>query len=308
MQRCAVTYSDFVFKHRWILARACVNDTIILNIAAVADANVVHVAPQNGIAPDRRLLADVDVTDYLCALVDIRALVNMRMIVAKWSDHFRVIVAQTIDSLLTSMRDCQTMSKRNRWKVRVLFPASLVTFALLTTGCAGSLFKVKPAIELPPLPENARTASAGGITVRVAPLLSDEETQELFEANLPVSGVLPVRLELAFESGVPVEIKRARFRLRDGAGREWKLISPKSAIGRILKANEVYAYNPNSRKQFEKEFSAYAIDLKTPLSSSNPRTQGFLFFETPDKLPVESVNSLTLQIERLPQPVEIKLN
>lgn len=303
-----MAHSDFVFKHRWMLARARVNDTIILNIAAVPDANVVHVAPQNGIAPNRRLFADVNVTNDLCALVDVRALVNMRMIVAKWSDHFRVIVAQTIDSLLTSMRDCQTMSNRNRWIVRVLFPASLLVFALLTTGCAGSLFKVKPAIDLPPLAENARAASAGGVTVRVAPLLSDEETQELFEANLPLSGVVPVRLELAFESGVPVEIKRARFHLRDGAGREWKLISPKSAIGRILKANEVYAYNPNSRKQFEKEFAAYAIDLKTPLSSANPRTQGFLFFETPNKLPVESVNSLTLQIERLPQPVEIKLN
>lgn len=186
--------------------------------------------------------------------------------------------------------------------------AFVIATAWLTTSCAGSLFKVKPAIELPPLPNNVRSASAGGVTVRVAPLLSDEETQELFEANLPLSGLLPVRLELVFESGVPVETKRARFRLRDSEGREWKLISAKSAIGRVLKANEVYAYNPNSRKQFEKEFTAYAIDLKTPLSSSNPRTQGFLFFETPNKQPVESINSLILQIERLPQPVEIKLN
>jgi hypothetical protein len=302
-----VTDRDFVFKHRWILASACVNYTIILNIAAVADANVVHVAPQNGVAPNRRLLTDVDVANYLGALVDIRAFVNMRVIVAKWSDHFRAIVAQTIDSLLTRMRDCQTMSNENLISKQV-FSAVLIGIALLAASCAGSLFKVKPAIELPPLPENAHTASAGGVTVRVAPLLSDEETQDLFEANLPLSGVLPIRLELAFESGVQVETKRARFRLRDGAGREWKLISAKSAIGRILKANEIFAYNPNSRKQFEKEFAAYAIDLKTPLSSSNPRTQGFLFFETPNKLPVESSNDLILQIERLPQPLEIKLD
>ena len=64
----------------------------------------------------------------------------------------------------------------------------------------------------------SKRASAGGVDVRVAPLMSDEESQDLFEANLPLSGILPVRVELVFESGVPVEIKRARFRLRDGEG------------------------------------------------------------------------------------------
>jgi hypothetical protein len=190
---------------------------------------------------------------------------------------------------------------------RQLSSIILVASLLLTTSCAGSLFKVKPVVELPPLAGDVKSVSAGGVTVRVAPLMTDEESQDLFEANLPLSGILPVRLELVFESGVPVEIKRARFRLRDGDGREWKAIAPKAAVGRILKANDVYAYNPNSRKQFEKEFSAYGLDLKSPLSDSDRRRQGFIFFEAPKKEPVESPRGLVLQIERLPQPVEIKL-
>jgi hypothetical protein len=153
-----------------------------------------------------------------------------------------------------------------------------------------------------------KTASAGGVLIRVAQRMSDEESQDLFEANLPLAGILPVRMELAFESGVPVEIKRARLRLRDSEGHEWKQLSPKAAISRILKANDIYAYNPNSRKQFEKEFVAYAIDLKTPLSSSDRTRQGFLFFQTPNKEPVESTRGLVLTIEKLPQPVEIPLN
>ena len=184
----------------------------------------------------------------------------------------------------------------------------LVAILLLTASCGGSLFKVKPVVELPPLEGNLKMASAGGVSVRIAPLLSDEETQDLFEANLPLSGILPVRLELVFESGVPVDTRRVRFRLRDAEGREWKLVTPKQAVGRILKANDVYSYNPNSRKQFEKEFTAYAIDLKTPLSESERRHQGFIFFETPKKEPVESPRGLVLTIERLPQPVEIQLN
>ncbi len=185
---------------------------------------------------------------------------------------------------------------------------SLLAAAFLATSCTGSLFKVKPVNELPPLPANTRNADAGGVTVRVAPLLTDEESNELFEANLPVVGILPVRLELAFQSGVPVELKRARFRLRDGQNREWKLLSGKKASSRILKANGVSLYNPLSRKQFEKEFRAYEIDLKTPLSSADSRRRGFLFFEAPDKRPVSSSQPLTLTVERLPQPASIAIN
>lgn len=176
------------------------------------------------------------------------------------------------------------------------------------TGCGSSLYRVKPVTELPALPDNSRSASAGGVTVRVAPFLTDEEAQELFEVNLPLAGVLPVRLEMAFESGIPVEIKRARFRLRDAQGREWKLVSPKGAVSRILKANEVFAYNPHSRKEFEKEFGSYAIELKEPLTDSDRRRQGFLFFQTPKGEPVRSNQGLVLTIERLPQPVELKLD
>ena len=178
---------------------------------------------------------------------------------------------------------------------------------LLATSCTGSLFKVKPVTQLPPLPANSRSADAGGVTIRVAPLLTDEQSQELFEANLPVSGVLAVRVEMVFQS-VPVELKKARFRLHDGQNKEWKLLSAKGAVSRIIKANGVYAYNPNSRKQFEKEFGAYGIDLKTPLSSGDTRREGFLFFQTPDKRPVPSGQQLTLTIERLPQLATIQIN
>jgi hypothetical protein len=187
------------------------------------------------------------------------------------------------------------------------FLSLISLFVLATaTSCSGSLFKVKPATELPPLPANTRSAEAGNVTLRVAPLLTDEESQELFEANLPLGGVLPLRVELAFENGgVPVELKKARFRLRDGQNREWKLLSPKNAISRILKANGVKLYNPNSRKQFEREFGAYGIDLQTPLSSSDSRRQGFLFFQTPNKEAVTAGQQLTLTVERLPQTASI---
>jgi hypothetical protein len=182
-------------------------------------------------------------------------------------------------------------------------------FAMLgLQGCAGALFKVKPVVDLPPMPDASTSAEGGGIKLRVAPPLTDDESQNLFEANLPVAGVLPLRIEMVYEGGVPVEIKRAKFLLKDNAGREWKLISAKKATSRIMKSNGITAYNPNSRKQFEKEFGAYELDHETPLTSSEHRRQGFLFFQSPDKQPVETPRGLTLIIQKLPAPVEIKVN
>ena len=179
---------------------------------------------------------------------------------------------------------------------------------VLAASCGGALFKVKPVVELPPLPSGSRTATTGGISLTVAPLLTDEESQELFEANLPLSGVLPVRIALKYQDGVPLELKRARFVLRDAQGQTWKMVSAKQATSRILKANGVFAYNPNSRKQFEKEFGAYELDIKTPLTANDPSREGFLFFVSPKNEPVASSTGLILKVERVPQPIELRLN
>ena len=191
---------------------------------------------------------------------------------------------------------------------RLLSLATLLSSSLFFASCSTSLFKVKPATELPSFPAESRSADASGVTVRVAPLLTDEQAQELFEANLPVSGILPVRLELNFQSGVAVELKQARFSVRDSQNRTWKLLTTKQAVSRIMKSNGVFLYNPHSKKQFQNDFGAYGIDLKTPLDSSQSQRGGFLFFQTPAKRPVESNQKLTLVIERLPQPVSIALN
>jgi hypothetical protein len=180
--------------------------------------------------------------------------------------------------------------------------------ALLTASCSGSLFKVKPVSEIPVMPASAASANVGSLSFRAAPLLTDEETQELFEANLQLAGLLPVRLEIAHNSGDAVEIKKLKFRLHDEANTEWKLVSAKQAISRILKANGVFAYNPNSRKTFEKEFRAYEFNLKDPVTHAEGKRHGLLIFQPAKKDPVSSPKNLTLTIEGLAQPVSLKLN
>ena len=77
---------------------------------------------------------------------------------------------------------------------------------LTTSSCSTSLFKVKPADRLSAMPADAPAVDVGVATFRAAPLLTDEETQELFEANLQLAGLLPVRLEITHNGGEPLEM------------------------------------------------------------------------------------------------------
>lgn len=182
----------------------------------------------------------------------------------------------------------------------------LLCVMLLLGACGGSLYKVKPVVDAPVSSANGE-ATAGGLRVRAVPLLTDEESQELFEANLPLAGLLPVRVELSNESGTPITFKRVRFHLRDAAGKEWKFRTSKQAVSRILDANEIYLYNPNSRAAFEKALREHAFDIETPLATSRPR-RGLIFFQTPKKEAVASQPGLVLSIEGLGQPIELRLN
>lgn len=139
-------------------------------------------------------------------------------------------------------------------------------------------------------------------------MLNDEESQELFESNLQLAGLLPVRMEITNNGGDAIELKKVRFHLHDNSGTDWKPISFKQAIARILKANGVLLYNPDSRKTFEKEFRAYELDLKSPLTDAERRRQGFVIFLSPKKTPVASPHGLVLTIQGLSQPATLNLN
>src|SRR5260221_11446706 len=167
-----------------------------------------------------------------------------------------------------------------RYTARVWLGSLLVCLIGLSS-CGGSLFKIKPLAQVPPMPATVASANLGSLTFKAAPLLTDEESQELFEANLHLAGLLPVRVEIGHNGGEAIELKKVRFHLTDAAGNNWKPVSAKQALARILKANEVYAYNPSSRKTFEQEFRAYELDLKSPLTHSEGRRQGFIIFLEP---------------------------
>lgn len=176
---------------------------------------------------------------------------------------------------------------------------------LATAGCSASLFKVKPPATLTAMPASAPSVNVGSLSFQAAPLLTDEESQELFESNLKLAGLMPIRMEISHNSGDTIEVKKIRFGLTDASGTQWKLLSAKQAISRILSANKVFTYNPNSRRTFEKEFRAYELDMKNPLSHSERRRSGFIFFLSPKKEAITSPHGLVLSINGLSQPANL---
>ena len=194
-------------------------------------------------------------------------------------------------------------TKRNRCRGAAWWATLVLVF--VSVSCGGSLYKVKPKVDAPVT--GGKETSAGGFHVRAVPLVTDEESQELFEANLPLGGLLPVRLEMSNETGAPLSFKHVRFHLRDVDGREWKLRSPKQVVSRILESDKIYAYNPNSRKGFEKAIGEHAFEMEMPLEAGKQR-RGLIFFQTPKKEQISSPRGLVLTIEGLPQPVEVIFN
>ena len=196
----------------------------------------------------------------------------------------------------------------DHWFCFAWITAAFALTLLFTSSCGGSLFHVKPVAALPPMPAAVASTNLGSISFRAAPMLTDEESQELFESNLHLAGLLPVRVEISHNSGEAIELTKIRFRLTDSAGTKWKPVSAKQAIARILKANGVSLYNPSSRKTFEQEFRAYELNLKNPLTHSEGRRQGFIIFLSPENTPVSSPRGLVLSIEGLAQPATLNLN
>jgi hypothetical protein len=82
-----MAHRHFVFENCGFLASACVKHTVVLDIASVADTNVVHISPEHRVTPDGRLLAKMYIANYLSAFVDVCALGNLRVNTAKWPNH-----------------------------------------------------------------------------------------------------------------------------------------------------------------------------------------------------------------------------
>ncbi len=88
-----MAHCHFIFQDCRLFSRPSVYYAIVLNVRPVTNANVIHVASEDRVAPHRGLLADMNVADDLGALIDVGRRVDAGFVFTESSNHFRVIVA-----------------------------------------------------------------------------------------------------------------------------------------------------------------------------------------------------------------------
>jgi hypothetical protein len=148
-------------------------------------------------------------------------------------------------------------------------------FTVASFGCARP-FNVRTQPDLPPANETAK-ASAGNVSIGARAITDEDFLYDTFDANLILAGILPVRVMLSNSGQESVILKNARFELRAMEVRTFKAINERQAFKLLISYYEISAYSKAGYAESLGAFSAYALDIKTPLAAGQSR-QGLVFF------------------------------
>jgi hypothetical protein len=174
-------------------------------------------------------------------------------------------------------------------------------------GC-GKPFNVKTKTDLPPASYAAATVS-DGISIQAQPVTDEDFLYERFDANLISAGVFPVRVMLKNSSERTVDLRKARFEIRQHAGRSFKSVEARAAFKQLISYYEIKAYSKGGFKESLGTFSEYELDLKTPVGPGQSR-QGLLFFLVPNE--AARATGLRMVVSRITPasntPAELRLN
>ncbi len=157
----------------------------------------------------------------------------------------------------------------------------------------------------------AAKGTLDGVAVEAQAITDEDFLYDTFDANLISAGVLPVRVMLTNSSAEAAALMSARFEVQAHAGR-FKAVDARRAFKRLISYYGISVYSKSGYKESLEAFSAYALDLTTPLAGSQSR-QGLVFILMPGEAARET--GLTMVIGKLNsrQPgsktgVELKLN
>jgi hypothetical protein len=90
MENGAVAYGDVVAEEDAVFLFHAVEDTVVLNVGIVADADLMDIAAENSVHPDAGVLADDHVSDELGGVVDVGGIGELGSDAFEGADHIRV--------------------------------------------------------------------------------------------------------------------------------------------------------------------------------------------------------------------------
>lgn len=152
-------------------------------------------------------------------------------------------------------------------------------FFLILPACNTS-FQIKPRQEVSlSQPSNISSSAIPNTTTPLqAQLLSEDKVVEVFDANLFLSGVLPVQISFTNNSQEFLTLQEKDFTLLDLTGRRFSNIKAKDVLNRVFDYYGITAYNIYSYETMKTNFLSHSIVLNEAIKPGETR-QGLLYFK-----------------------------
>lgn len=181
----------------------------------------------------------------------------------------------------------------------ILIFSGLAAMSLGAVGCSREPFRIQPKADSPS--ETLTNAAAGkSLSVRARALRDENESNDRFDANHLLAGVMPVEIRLENTASGPVSLVGIRFRLRDAKGTEWPALTPDQSVKRLVKYYGVRAYAVDGFNTFREKYRGYGLPA-TGSIAPGATVQGYLFFRMPkDTRDFAQPLTLVLRSERNP--------
>jgi hypothetical protein len=150
------------------------------------------------------------------------------------------------------------------------------------TGCGARPFNVKPRPSLVKADYGA-SGTLDGVGIQAQAITDEDYLYEIFDANLIQAGIYPVRIRITNSGSDTIELKRAKFGIKSGAGKLFKVVEGRRAYKRLISYYELTLYSKDGYKRSLGDFESHVLDTASPLPPGESR-DGILFFLVPRKL------------------------
>lgn len=176
---------------------------------------------------------------------------------------------------------------------------SIFLFFFLS-ACSVPLYKIAPLPQNSTIPDG-KSAAINELEITASALLDDDKSFELFEANLPLAGIVAVNVHLKNNAATSARLK---FSLHDMDGKKFSWLSADKELKRVMDFEGVRAYPKDGKQATLDQLKAIALPEKFELAAQAEK-RGVLFFHV--KQDATKLRGLRLKVERGTEPLTISL-
>jgi hypothetical protein len=181
----------------------------------------------------------------------------------------------------------------------------ILSSVLLLVSCAGAPFRVAPRVEVP-VDSIRSSASSSRLELR-AQVLDEEEVVKLFDGNLLLAGIIPIRVALTNRSEEALNTGDLKFQLTDVTGRRFSSVKAKDVMKQLIKYYGIRLYSYAPEKEMRARFLTHSLPMEKRLQPAESR-QGLIFFKQTKESPLPQGLRLQLSGLKPSDPLLVELN